>query len=164
MAKVRMYSPKPMRVIKRYKNKGRWRKQRPIGRGAGPTDDHGKPDPSPGMATGATAGIPGTWTPAGATPRANPASMAGIVASPATAWTSGQYVQTQLAGAAGRTTWTGTAWVGGAAPLEAYDPGAHTVAEVQAYVTEHPDEADAIYQAELNGSARSTLLAWLEAR
>ena len=32
MAKVRMYAPKPMRAIKRYKNKGRWEKQRPINR------------------------------------------------------------------------------------------------------------------------------------
>jgi len=79
---------------------------------------------SPGIpnATGATAGIPGTWTPSGcdvpetaqAVIQANPA----IVASPATAWTSGQYVQTLAAGAAGRVTWTGTNWVGGAAPLE----------------------------------------------
>jgi hypothetical protein len=72
-------------------------------------------------ATGATAGIPGTWTPAGSTPPADLATLqgSGIVATPQTGWTSGQYVQTATAGAAGRATWTGTDWVGGAAPLAA---------------------------------------------
>ena len=68
-------------------------------------------------ATGATAGIPGTWTPAGSDPPANLADTTGVVASPTTPWTSGQYVQTLLAGAPGRVTWSGTAWVGGAAPM-----------------------------------------------
>ena len=69
-------------------------------------------------ATGATAGIPGTWTPAGTDPPANLAEATawGVVATPATAWTAGQYVQTRLTGAPGRITWTGTAWVGGVAP------------------------------------------------
>ena len=76
-------------------------------------------------ATGATAGIPGSWTPAGATPPADLAAVIsqGVVASPATAWTSGQYVQTATAGVAGRVTWTGTGWVGGAAPLTADEGG-----------------------------------------
>jgi hypothetical protein len=72
-------------------------------------------------ATGATAGVPGTWTPAGSTPPASLAALQGaapaIVASPTTGWTTGQYVQTGTTGAAGRATWTGTGWVGGAAPL-----------------------------------------------
>ena len=70
-------------------------------------------------ATGATAGIPGTWQPAGATPPANLVALqsGSVVATPNTGWTSGQYVQTGTAGAAGRATWTGTGWVGGAAPL-----------------------------------------------
>lgn len=67
-------------------------------------------------ATGATAGIPGTFTPPGSTPPANVAGMAGITASPATPWTTGQFVQTGTAGAAGRSSWSGTDWVGGAAP------------------------------------------------
>lgn len=80
--------------------------------------------PGGGPSTGATAGIPGTWTPAGSTPPASQVdAMAGrpytILANPLTAWTSGQYVQTQTAGAAGRVTWSGTTWVGGAAPLAA---------------------------------------------
>jgi hypothetical protein len=71
-------------------------------------------------ATGAAAGIPGTWTPSGAQAPADAAEASawGVVASPATPWTSGQYVQGTTAGAAGRATWTGTGWVGGAAPLE----------------------------------------------
>lgn len=68
--------------------------------------------------TGATAGIPGTWSPSGSTPPDSPAAMTGVVATPGTAWTSGQYVQTGTAGPSGRATWTGSAWVGGAAPLD----------------------------------------------
>ena len=67
-------------------------------------------------ATGATAGIPGTFTPAGCVIPANLAAMTGITASPTSAWTTGQYVQTALTGAPGRVTWSGTAWVGGVAP------------------------------------------------
>ena len=69
-------------------------------------------------ATGATAGIPGTWTPPGSTPPASVAALqaGAVVASPATGWTAGQFVQTGTAGAAGRATWTGTGWVGGVAP------------------------------------------------
>jgi hypothetical protein len=66
-------------------------------------------------ATGATAGIPGEWTPAGSTPPADPASC-DVTADPDTPWTTGQFVQTQLDGAAGRCTWTGDSWVGGVAP------------------------------------------------
>jgi hypothetical protein len=67
-------------------------------------------------ASGATAGTPGTWTPPGSTPPATAAQAAGVVASPATAWTVGQYVQGATAGAPGEMTWTGSAWVGGKAP------------------------------------------------
>jgi hypothetical protein len=79
-----------------------------------------KPDTS-ALATGATAGTPGTWTPAGATPPPTLAKLAAadpvtVKASPATAWTGGQYVQTATAGAPGEATWTGSAWVGGRAP------------------------------------------------
>ena len=45
---------------------------------------------------------------------------------------------------------------------EAYDPGGYTTAEVVAYASDHPDELDAIYQAEVDGRARSGLLAQLE--
>jgi len=71
-------------------------------------------------ATGATAGTPGTWTPAGSTPPATVAALiAGtpntVTASPTSAWTTGQYVQTQTAGTSGQAHWSGTAWVSGPA-------------------------------------------------
>jgi len=77
-----------------------------------------------GPATGATAGTPGTWTPAGSEPPASVADLtAGIpnavTASPATAWTTGQYVQTGTAGTPGQAHWSGTAWVAAPATLAA---------------------------------------------
>jgi hypothetical protein len=73
------------------------------------------------LSTGATAGAPGAWTPAGSQPPSTVADLQGgrpvtVTASPASAWTTGQYVQTGTAGAPGRASWTGTGWVGGAAP------------------------------------------------
>jgi hypothetical protein len=69
-------------------------------------------------ATGANAGIPGSWTPSGAgAPADVPAlTSSGIVATPNTAWTTGQYVQTLTAGVPGQGHWNGTAWVAGVAP------------------------------------------------
>jgi hypothetical protein len=61
-------------------------------------------------ATGATAGTPGSWTPAGATPPANLAACTGLTASPATAWSTGQYVVT---GDAQHQHWDGAAWATG---------------------------------------------------
>lgn len=71
-------------------------------------------------ATGATAGTPGTWTPADSYAPADVASLiAGdpetVVASPASAWTTGQYVQTRTPGTAGKAHWTGTLWASGEA-------------------------------------------------
>ena len=43
-----------------------------------------------------------------------------------------------------------------------YDPAAHTVDEVKEFVTEHPDEARAMYDAEVAGKNRATLISWLE--
>ena len=75
-------------------------------------------------ATGATAGTPGTWTPSGSTPPSSVANLiAGtpnvVTASPTTAWTTGQYVQTGTAGAPGQAHWSGTAWVAAPALLAA---------------------------------------------
>lgn len=75
-------------------------------------------------ASGATAGAPGTWTPAGSTPPSSVANLiAGtpnaVTASPATAWTTGQYVQTGTAGVPGQAYWNGTAWTAGTAALAA---------------------------------------------
>jgi len=66
----------------------------------------------PIAATGATAGTPGTFTPAGAAPPANLAAMTGLTASPATAWTTGQYV---VLGDASQAHWSSSAWVAGKA-------------------------------------------------
>ena len=111
-------------------------------------------------ATGATAGTPGTWTPADhrAPSGVAEATSWGVVASPATAWTSGQYIQTTTAGAAGRITWSGSTWVGGAAPLAV---SGMTVAEVEQFVTDNPDRLQEVYDLESAGKARATLLAWL---
>jgi len=63
-------------------------------------------------ATGASAGAPGIFTPAGCSTPANLAGLTGVVAAPATAWTTGQYVVTaDHLGAH----WSGTAWVLGVA-------------------------------------------------
>jgi hypothetical protein len=76
---------------------------------------------SPVRSTGATAGTPGAFTPANSDPPDSPAKLIAaqpnaVTASPATAWTSGQYVQTGTSGTAGRAHWNGTAWVAGAKP------------------------------------------------
>lgn len=63
-------------------------------------------------ATGATAGIPGTYTPAGCDSPDKLAELTGVTASPATAWTTGQYV---LLGDGSKAHWSGTAWVTGVA-------------------------------------------------
>lgn len=69
--------------------------------------------PDPIVATGATAGTPGTFTPPGCEIPANLTAMSGIVATPSTAWTVGQNV---VLGNASLSHWSGTAWAVGAAP------------------------------------------------
>jgi hypothetical protein len=64
-------------------------------------------------ATGATAGSPGTFTPAGAVVPVNLAALSTVVASPATAWTTGQYV---VLGDTSNAYWDATNWVTGQAP------------------------------------------------
>lgn len=80
------------------------------------------PPPEPGCgavalgtpATGATAGIPATLTPANSYAPADLTDAAtGFTASPLTAWTTGQYV-TLLDGTQAH--WDGAAWVAGVAP------------------------------------------------
>lgn len=70
---------------------------------------------APPPATGATAGTPGSWTPAGCEVPADLAAVqaASITASPATAWTTGQSVQTADAADCH---WDGSAWATGTAP------------------------------------------------
>jgi hypothetical protein len=134
-------------------------------------------EPAAVPATGATAGIPGTWTPTDSQAPATVAALQGgipnaVVASPATAWTAGQYVQTRTAGAAGQATWTGTQWVGGVAPAIQFTPVGHTIAEVQAFIEGlgEPDDEDVIAETQrvldierANGQ-RTTLIAWLDER
>lgn len=92
-------------------------------------------------ATGATAGIPGVFTPPGSTPPADVAGMTtnAIVATPATPWTSGQFVQTGTAGAAGRACWSGTGWVGGAAPLMAAEQSAEEPKDLSGATNDAPE-------------------------
>ena len=47
------------------------------------------------MASGATAGTPGTFTPAGCATPADRAALAGVTASPASTWATGQFVRTR---------------------------------------------------------------------
>ena len=67
---------------------------------------------NPQNATGATAGTPGTWTPALTVGPNTLVGMTGVTASPATAWTVGQRM---VLGDTSLAHWTGTAWVAGAA-------------------------------------------------
>lgn len=69
-------------------------------------------------ATTAYAGIPGSFGPVGCALPATVAALnsSSIVAVPATAWTTGQYVQTATAGAPGQAYWNGTLWTAGTAP------------------------------------------------
>lgn len=78
----------------------------------------GEPELSWGTAepaTGATAGTPGTWTPAGSAPPPDAAGAGAVVASPTTAWTTGQYVQGSTASTPGEMYWDGAAWAAGRA-------------------------------------------------
>ena len=120
-------------------------------------------------ATGATAGIPGTWTPAGSVrPDSVPDLVAGVpnavVASPTTAWTAGQFVQTATIGAAGRATWSGTSWVGGVAPGVLDDVTWYTIPQIQEWVDANDHLADEVRDLELarGANTRSTLITWLD--
>jgi hypothetical protein len=70
------------------------------------------PPPESLPATGATAGTPGTFTPAGCVIPATLAAMTGLAATPATAWTTGESV---VLGDASEASWDGTAWIAGPA-------------------------------------------------
>lgn len=67
------------------------------------------------LATGATSGTPGTWTPAppASSVPLNLGMMAPVIASPLTAWAPGEYM---LMGDNTRCYWNATAWVQGVAP------------------------------------------------
>jgi uncharacterized Zn-binding protein involved in type VI secretion len=65
------------------------------------------------VASGATAGNPGTFTPSGATAPANLAALTSITASPTTAWTPGQHV---VLGDNSHAYWDSDSWNVGDAP------------------------------------------------
>lgn len=52
---------------------------------------------------------------------------------------------------------------GASSSSSTFDPGEHTVDDVVLYVDEHPDQLDAVFNAEQAGKARSTLLSQLDA-
>jgi hypothetical protein len=64
------------------------------------------------VATGATAGTPGSFTPEGSTVPANLAALASVIATPTSAWTTGQNV---VLGDASTASWDGDSWVSGPA-------------------------------------------------
>ncbi|MEU7030049.1 hypothetical protein AB0A60_25630 [Streptomyces sp. NPDC046275] len=64
------------------------------------------------LATGASAGTPGAFSPSGATAPSNLAGLAGVIATPTSAWTTGQHV---VLGDGSKAYWNGTAWVAGQA-------------------------------------------------
>ena len=43
----------------------------------------------------------------------------------------------------------------------AFDPSAHSVAEIKSYIADHPDEAADVLDAERAGKARAALVFWL---
>lgn len=45
---------------------------------------------------------------------------------------------------------------------DTFDPSEHTIDEVKDYVDAHPDEVDAVLNAEQAGKGRVTLVEWLE--
>jgi len=65
------------------------------------------------VATGATEGAPGTFTPPGSIVPADAAALALVLANPTTLWALGNYVVTVDAV---QSYWDGTAWVGGTSP------------------------------------------------
>jgi hypothetical protein len=64
------------------------------------------------VATGATAGTPGSFTPSGSLAPANLAAMASVIATPTSAWTTGQSV---TLGDASSAYWDGDSWAAGVA-------------------------------------------------
>lgn len=67
---------------------------------------------NPSVASGATAGSPGDFTPEGSHAPYNLAALSGVTADPATAWTTGQHV---VLGDDTQAHWNGSAWAAGAA-------------------------------------------------
>ena len=77
-----------------------------------PPEPDCEPDALGVPATGATAGSPGTYTPANSYGPEDLAGLATVTASPATAWTTGQFITLRDGSTAH---WDGAAWVAGVA-------------------------------------------------
>jgi hypothetical protein len=78
-------------------------------------DGYGYTTTAPAALTGATAGTPGAWTPATAyAPNTVSEALSAPAPTPATAWLTGEYVDTRSGD--GTVYWNGTAWVEGVAP------------------------------------------------
>ena len=69
-------------------------------------------DPDASAATGATAGSPGSFTPASSNRPDDLTEMTGVTATPSSAWTTGQHVVTE---SGEKVNWNGTAWETGEA-------------------------------------------------
>lgn len=44
---------------------------------------------------------------------------------------------------------------------DSFDPSDHNIDEVKQYINDHPDEVQRVYDAEVEGKGRSSLLDWL---
>lgn len=44
-----------------------------------------------------------------------------------------------------------------------FDPSTHTIDQVKTYINDHPDQVQAVYDAEVAGKNRTSLLDWLTA-
>jgi hypothetical protein len=50
------------------------------------------------------------------------------------------------------------------AAAETFDPNGHTIDDVRTHIGDHPDQLDAVLEAERAGKARTTLIEWLESQ
>jgi hypothetical protein len=105
-------------------------------------------------ATGATAGTPGVFTPPGSDSPDDLAELqdSGVVASPATAWTTGQRV---VLGDASTAYWNGTAWVAGQPAAAVAVTEANTKAEIVEWLLDHGVD---LSESALNALTKAELL------
>lgn len=116
--------------------------------------------------TGVTAGTPGVFTPPGCDIPDNLAQLRALgPLGQTTAWLAGQYVNLDPSGTA---YWGGTNWqLGVGVGLELDDhvvnPQNFTIADIEAWVDAHPDQADEVLAHEqARSTPRVTLVDWLQ--
>ena len=126
----------------------------------------------PEMATGATAGTPGYFTPTGSYAPTSIEAMDMVTANPTAAWTTGQYVTINDASDSD-VYWNGTQWMyGRVGDVVPFSVVGHTIAQVQDYVNglgdsstpENQTEIERLLDEEEANDNRSTLVSWLEAK